>query len=47
MEQVINKQVENATKRKGGEKNRNDADDKINTANVELTFSVRLKRTNI
>ena len=42
MKEVIKKQFENAPKRKDNEKwgkNPNDANDRINTTNVDLTFS--------
>ena len=39
VKKVINKQFENAPKRKDDEKNKSDATDRINTTNIDLTFS--------
>ena len=35
MKEVIKKQLENVPRREGGEKNSNDANDRINTTNVD------------
>ena len=35
VKEVIKKQLENPLKREGGEKNANDANDRINTTNVD------------